>query len=92
MTTILCFVSGDNSEMWPEHGGWHFYTAQAITDQGRWIAGANSTDRAMALERVVTMAKRKGPEMLSGQFTVTVVEPNDERLYKALNEAFRRQP
>jgi len=91
MTRIFVFPAGDNTMMFPEFGRiWH--VACAVTEHGRMLAGSMSQDEQEALERTKRMAIAKAAEMVSGDTTVEVVNPDDERLHKALDEFFKRMP
>lgn len=92
MTKIFVFSAGDNSMLFPEFGGMLFHVASAITQHGRMLAGAISQDAQTALERCAVMAKTKATDMVSGETTVEIVNPDDERLHAALRECFRRMP
>jgi len=71
----------------------NFYTACAITEQGKWLAGAVSRkDSTTALERCYKMAEMKAIYMLSKPSTIEFVKTSDERLQKALDEAFKTMP
>lgn len=91
MTRIFVFLAGDNTLSFPEFGR-IFHTACAVTEHGRMIAGSLSQDEQVALERTKAMAIAKATEMVSGETTVEVVNQDDERLTKALDEFFKRMP
>lgn len=92
MTRIFCFPSGENMFNVDLFEGMHFHTACAITENGRWIAGAVSQSEETAVERVMEMAKAKAPTMLSGEWKVERPLLGDPDLNHALREAFRRMP
>ena len=91
MTRIYVFPAGDNSMLFPEFGRL-FHLSCAVTEHGRMIAGSLSQDEQTSLERTKRMAIVKAPDMITGQTTVEIVNPDDERLHKALDEFFKRMP
>lgn len=91
MTRIYVFPAGDNSMLFPEYGRlWH--CSCAITEHGRMLAGSVSQDEQVSLERTKAMAIAKAREMVSGETSVEIVNPDDERLAKALKQFFDRMP
>jgi hypothetical protein len=73
VTKVLCFCV----EASPPYPDAHWFVGLAITDGGKWIAGAVSraSERA-AVERVYAMAMAKAKGMISGDCAF-------ERLYGA---------
>ena len=76
MTKIYCFISGNSGSFFRESALDQLtmlHTACALTEKGKWIAGAVSQESDTALERVAEMARRKAPDMLSGPSECVVV-------------------
>lgn len=91
-TLIFCFLCGSNALDVDLFGGRLFFTACAITSQGKWIAGAVSMTPELAVDRVCVMAEKKAPHMLSTPFEVEKVLQGDSRLAAALERAFKSLP
>jgi hypothetical protein len=71
-----------------------FHTACALTEHGRWLAGAVSREsQTVVLERCHAMALRKAKDLVSGETTVVIETDLDSPgVAKALREAFSRLP
>lgn len=92
-TRIYCFVSGDNFLNQTLFLARRYYTACALTEKGKWIAGAVSQDPDTAVTRVMAMAERKASTMLSGSTTIVRIDDTtDPRLTEALDLAFASMP
>lgn len=89
MTRIYVFVAGISIPV----RGRTLWTSCALTDQGRWLAGAVSAlGKDAANERCQNMTNYKAPSMLTGAFETIVTELTDKRVQDALNEALKRMP
>lgn len=90
MTKIHCFVTGFGNV-----AGHAIYTACALTDQGKWIAGAVSLYADVAVTRVEEMAIKKAPAMLSDSFETVkhaLADMSSGALADALRKALERMP
>jgi hypothetical protein len=88
MVKIYVFITGEADVF--NH---HLYTASALTEAGRWLAGAVSGEsKETALERCRMMTERKAPEMLSSKFEVLVVDAAAPCVERALFQALSRLP
>lgn len=90
MTTVFIFITGHSLLPGPE--GESLYTACALTDAGKWLAGAVSRQEKVALTRCRDMAVRKAPSMLSGNIDVVISDIRNRKVLRALDLAFANMP
>jgi hypothetical protein len=89
MVNVYVFITGE-----AEVAGKHLFTARALTEMGRWLAGAVSQTKETALERCKEMTERKIAQggLLSGTPVVQIVEAEAPCIERALYQAFSRLP
>lgn len=94
MTKVYCFVTGHEDFL----GIGDVFTACAITDKGKWLAGAVSKDPKTAVVRVGDMAIMKLDNgIISGPFEMVLEYYNEdeyasEEVRTAMKLAFERMP
>ncbi len=88
MIRVFCFVAGET----PSPFG-TLWSAWAITETGKWIAGAISQKGArVALERCIRMATEKAKTMLSAPAETVPAVLTDDEVLKAMRLAFAKMP
>jgi hypothetical protein len=69
------------------------YIGLALTERGKWIAGAVSArDLGTVLGRAAEMAREKAAKLVGGESRIVITSSSDERVAAAEAEAFRRLP